>query len=582
MGKYQISNPNTGLSVNIEADRAPTMEEAEDFWNKRRESGHSELRSGLKRSGQSKEAVLQENAAKALGIPKEQFNPKKGAGRGIRAKIDFLRDEGDRVTYLKRSFGEDNVKSLNIDGKPATAYRDPEAEEWRLVDEIGLSLADVTSDIAGSVAPTVASVAAGLATAPSIVGSAAAAGAANLAVGSAQDAIARKALGFDINGGDILKDRAFESAIQVPIDMATMKMGKVLTGLVGKQGKDIAAKEIDDLIRSGYDVPSYARSGEKSLAQAKGLESKFPESKLAKTRETLRDDIAQDASSMFKGEPVDFKRSYEGIYNRTRDKYDQMLKSIERSSAKVSETGGRATSAKTATTLAEKKAVSDAKKIFSNELRRKVKDVAVGRTVSPEDVGQGLQSNIFDKMVKTRAQTKINFEKAYEGLRGVQTSGSEVADIFARHSDDAVRGVESEIISDLNARSVNASGRVINKLSDLENPVSFKQLNEIIQLVEVATKRGAAIPGFQAGKMRALSNSLRAERETLLNLAPKRARESFKKANEYFQEVDLKFRETDLDKLIKPELGESTSSAIESQLAGKPYAQPQLTSRHIQ
>jgi len=577
MGKYEISDPRTGLSVNIEAERAPTSEEAEEFWESRKESGVSELRQGLKRKGASKESILQENAAKALGIPKGQFNPKKGAGKGIRAKIDFLRDEGDRVQYLKREFGEGNVRSLNIDGNPTTAYKDPDAGEWRLVDEIGLSLADVTSDIAGSIAPTVATVASGVAAAPSIVGSGLAAGAANMAVGSTQDAIARKMLGFDIKGGDILKDRAFETAIQVPVDMLTMKAGRVLSGLVGRQGKDLAAKEMDELLKAGYEVPSYGRVGEKAIGQARTLESNFPKSQLAKNREMLRDDIAQDASSMFKGEPVDFQKSYGNIYNRVRSDYDKIAQSLDVASSRKEAANLAKGSAKSASSIAERKAASDAKKIFSDRLKSKIKSVAAPRLASPEDVGKSVQSNIFDKMVNTRAQTRMNFEKAYEGLRNVKTSGSRISDIFSRNTDEAIRGIESDIIGDLNAESVKKSGRVIDKLKDLDD-ITFKQLNDIIQLVEVSTKRGAAIPGFQAGKMRRLGDALRQERSALLDTAPKRAKTAFEKANTFFQDVDLKFRESDLEKLIKPELGDSVSGAVEARLAGEAYQQSSLKS----
>ena len=120
-------------------------------------------------------------------------------------------------------------------------YRDPKTKKMTMVDEMGASLADFTADIAGEAVTTAGAVGgaiAGTVLAPgvgTIAGATAGAALGGFLTGVTQDVASEVATGQEVDIGDITKRRGIETAIGVPIDLATAGVGRIFSrGLAGK------------------------------------------------------------------------------------------------------------------------------------------------------------------------------------------------------------------------------------------------------------------------------------------------------------------------------------------------------------
>ena len=83
----------------------------------------------------------------ALGVSEDKFNPDKGVPFGLRARMDALPTQSDRMAVLRSKYGEENVKSFNLNGADSIVFK--HEDEWRMADPIGFEFADFTADIAG-------------------------------------------------------------------------------------------------------------------------------------------------------------------------------------------------------------------------------------------------------------------------------------------------------------------------------------------------------------------------------------------------------------------------------------------------
>ena len=601
MPEYTIET-DTGLSLTLEADGELTEEDVRAFLKNRQKEAVLKMQEGPgftgerdkrgRRIKQKAKDYYSEYIPQALNIPEEKFNYSKGLPIGLRTQMDFLHTLTSQSALLRKEYGDDNVTSLNVGGKPALLYRDPKADEWRLADPLEFEFADFTADIAGDVMPIVAGGVAGalafLGTSPTapatagtgpIAAAAAAAAATEATAGTAQDVAAQKLLGIDMELGEIASRRAKEAAINFTIEAATLKAGKVIKALVGKQGVDQATKEVmavgDVLNRR---IPTYMQQGEEGIRRAQEIAERFPNSTPARFFEDIRGAASQRIVNEFGVEDLTEEAAdkilRDGLETTTRQLSDDMAninKSLDDLAARKETLKGLKEREITA------QAKKEAKELFDAEIQRKAKNITTKGAVSPEKTGLNLQRRMAQQYVDTEAASRRAFEDAYFQLNNVRASANELSGVFGKTKNQAILDSEDEVINVLAPGGRTASGRAVSSLDEIaDESITFKQLNELIQLIEEKTKRGAAIPGFNAGAYRKLADDLRKRRTTLLGRATPEARSAFNRANKQFRERVLPFRESDIFASIRPELGQSYQRAITDAVAGRKVVLPRL------
>jgi hypothetical protein len=215
------------------------------------EDGYTELSKGEQRK------KLSTLTARSMGVDDGDVDLEKGMGGWGRFKLSLLTDEKSKIDYLEKTYGRENLNIVDVGGKQKVLFRDENETKgkWSAVDEEGVSLADFTSDIAGEVIPTVTSVAGaigggllGSAAGPAgTVGGAVVGGALGEVAGAAQDVIARKLLGVDVNAGQIAESRGERALVGGVFDVATAGVTKmfkpVITKFVGDKILSTSVKE---------------------------------------------------------------------------------------------------------------------------------------------------------------------------------------------------------------------------------------------------------------------------------------------------------------------------------------------------
>ena len=89
-------------------------------------------------------------------------------------------------------------------------------------------------------------------------------------------------------------------AVNFAIDLGTMKAGKVFKGLLGKEGVDVASKEVAKTSEMlNRRVPTYMMQGEEGIKRSQDIASKFPDSTAAAFMEDVRDAAGQRVINEF-------------------------------------------------------------------------------------------------------------------------------------------------------------------------------------------------------------------------------------------------------------------------------------------
>ena len=605
MPVYNITT-DTGLLLTLEADGNITYNDVTAFLKNRQKvaleslaAGPQFRESGITSKGRRRRTMepskefYSRSIPAALNIPEDKFNYSRSLPFGLRSKLDFLQDQTSKSAILRREYGEDNVASLNLGGNPTLLFRDPETGEWSLADSMEFEFADITADIVGDILPVGAGILSGtaalLASSPTAVASvgtvplattAAASAAAEATVGAAQDVFAKKAFDLDTDLSEIRDRRAKEMAVNFAIDLGTMKAGKVFKGLLGKEGVDVASKEVAKTSEMlNRRVPTYMMQGEEGIKRSQDIASKFPDSTSAAFMEDVRDAAGQRVINEFgveelsaEGSDKIIRKGMGNMVKQTKDDIDKIQSSldnlaIEKASVQASTEG-----------QARSRASKEAKKAFDAELQRKAKNVVTTGDVSPEKIGLKFQQRMASKYVEIESASRKAFEDAYFKMQNARASASELSSVFGKIKNQAILDNEDDVIRVLAPTGRTASGRAVDSLEDIAGEsISFKQINELVQLIEQKTKRGAAKPGFNASSYRKLADELRKKRATLLNRASPEARKAFNAANKDFRNTVLPFRESDIFKSIRPEIGQNYSKAINSASRGENVVLPKLS-----
>ena len=353
MANFELQDNETGMKIRVSGENAPLEEDIPQLFAAARKNAAMQLSDGSFKMNADFSKVdkveqrkrVQKLAGAALGTSSDDIDVDSGMGLWERTKLDLLRDENSKMEYLEKKFGSENVNSLNVGGTNKMFYRDPKTKKMTMVDEMGASLADFTADIAGEAVTTAGAVGgaiAGTLLAPGVGTIAGATGGAALGgflTGVTQDVASEVATGQEVDIGDITKRRGIETAIGVPIDLATAGVGRIFSrGLAGKGANklisefDKAASRVDKLLEvEGARLPEVEalRTGLGSK-QASEIASARPRSKLAKELQSVRDRVGTLRESLEgrgrMGVSADeFNRISEGIANN----YKRLVGEVE-------------------------------------------------------------------------------------------------------------------------------------------------------------------------------------------------------------------------------------------------------------
>ena len=330
---FDITDDSTGQVLSLEGDNAPEAGDIPALFQQFRKGASDTLSEGKfkfdenftkrDKSGQNKE--IRSLVAQAIGVGDGAVDVEQGMGFIGRSKLSALSTEGDKIKHLEDTYGAENVKHLNIDGKDSLFYRDENETSgmFRIVDERGTSISDFTADllgfvpeVAGAVAGAAKGAALGTAIAPGVgtlVGGVLGAAAGGFTAGAAQDVAVRAASGEDIQLGEIAGRRGKEAAIGVVADVALLGTGRIASKFLRRAGLretagDAFADSVQAIKEAGGEVGETTglKAGGKALEREAEVAAARPSSKVAKIRESNRQSLINLADEMSgKSTPVE-------------------------------------------------------------------------------------------------------------------------------------------------------------------------------------------------------------------------------------------------------------------------------------
>lgn len=590
---YEITDPSKGLTLKVDAERAPTDDEAQEIIYNYRMDGLSRLAQreqwsrGNRRDKDRKEKIksgVVKDIEQSLGIGSGSFDIENGMPLIKRAVIDFLPTESDKVYAMQEQYGRENVTALTVRGDRKIVYRDPESNKWRFLDKFGLDIGDVTSDISGDIIPTSASIASGLAASSSgPFGMALSGGAGHAVSGGIQDVAARgiaKLTGNadQINLKEIAKRRAIEGALVTAIDYSTMKLGKFVLGVIGKEGADLSTAELKRLAQDGIDAPPYMLRGEKSAETATALAHKYPKSKVAKTLEEKRDNIAKRAQALMSGSDEALESGYKDAVRSIREDGEALNAALEKSVQSRKAATEAARESKQATASESKRALNEAKEEVAILERQKIDNLGGKSNFSPDKDGSVVQSRLMESFVKNKIQSGKLYDEASELIGDTATTYGSFMNRISRsiRMPEVIRDLEDEIISEVSPAISSRLGKAVNKMEDIADmPMSFAEVNAMLQSIRSrvpytgkGTLKSGATPDARAAHQAA--KSIEALRDSLLNKASPEARNAFKRAQDFYRETILPYDLRRPDSILRLEPGENINAYTEALLKGKP------------
>lgn len=400
METFDIEDSNTGMKIQVRGNRAPAQDEIPSMFATARKTAAASLAKGeykmtedfQKVSKPERREKIKQLSAAALGTSVDSVDVEEGMGVMGRQKLSFQPTPQDKMKQLEDDYGRENVTMLEIDGDAKMFYRDENETEnkWRIVDEVGFSLADVIGDTAGEVLPTAGAIAGGIAGAaggPAGIVAGSAAGYAGVA--SAQDVATRALSDEPIRPGDIAKRTAIETSIGAVADVATLKLG----GIVARRfGQDSGAKLLKSIQgaseRTGIELTAAQRIGKDTIESAQEIGGVRPQSRIGRLQAGQRDEIYARWKTALEGGEVDPTDAFATFVDDTvaanRSLVDEVAKT-------------------------NKKAAQD----LENVLQRDIDAVAAPR-VNMDQLGKGLRTNLLDPAQANISETS---KRLFTGLR---------------------------------------------------------------------------------------------------------------------------------------------------------------------
>lgn len=375
------------------------------------EDGFSELGKDDQRANMSK------GIARSLGLRDSEVDVTQGMGTYGRFKLSFQPTEQDKVKHLEDTYGRENIRAVEVGGKMKLLYRDENetGNQFRAVDEEGLSLADFLGDTAGEVLPTAGAIAGGVAgfAGGGFIGSVAGAAAGGALARGAQDIATRVVSGEDIQGGEIAGRVAKEAAFSAGVDVLTLGAGRIFSkfggkGLVDKATRGLA-KSTDDLADAGFATtlsPAQRTSGEAGDKFVTAISDRT-KSRGANLAATNRDTLGELESILSGGV------SGREAFAATSERIAQKLNNLQAGTETLNKKG--------------QSAIDDA---IQSEFAR----LSAPR-LNKHATGQGLRDTFIDPAVKNiEATSKANFEDFYvdAAAQNIRVNNSEITAAMKR------------------------------------------------------------------------------------------------------------------------------------------------------
>lgn len=610
---YNVENdPDLPFGIQINAPKNATQEELLQALNlKKKQIATAQQRINTYKSGRTgrnkisdeeERENLQALFATALGLTNSsQFNIDKGASFGDRIALDFLPTESDRRQYLEKKYGAPNVRYIRFRGKDVPVYKDPEDNRFRLVDEFGTSLLDFTADIAaeslalaasaGAVALAPATAGASLTSLPAALATAGISSAAYVGTKAASDVAARLAAGDDVDLEDIGKRRGMELLIQAPLDLATLKAGKILRGALPKEGKGVVVQEVKNIAdATGAIVPRQMISRSDRPEIARQVAEKAPDSNLGRLFELNRDLIAKKARELFSGDITGtIRNQYDEYLNRTRNSFNRITNKLDEVKKDITSVKGRSLST-TKSIIADR-----VQKGFQKDLM-----VKIDRLTAPEVIGMGLresgrfvQKKIFSQLHKLERQRQALYGKVNQLMETVPVTADELNNALNKAFNGIKDFKDFDFVADEGTRQILSKFRptkvkegILTSMEKLDEfadakSISFQQLDSIIKALDnsiVYTQKGVDISNPTQAALLTLRNNLDALRTAKIAEGGKDAKRAFQAADRFFKGTILPFRQRfDSEvKLLDGQKRQTIFEQLDAFEAGKRKTEPKM------
>ena len=484
-----------------------------------------------------------------------------------RKNLAFLTDPS-KDEYLKKKYGGQNVKTMNVMGAPVRLIND--GQGWFPVDRYDMTSKDFI-DVLGEVGPMVGSVAggiggAGLSKTPA--GTAIGSAAGYAAAGTLQDSLAKAVLGAGEGFRDSIMRRSTEAMIGLPIEYGVTKIGGALLRDVATMRKGAISERTklineagEFLAKEGYPT-SLARfasgsveSQEKMLRAAQNL----PNSKIGQ-------DFAFGAKRLaaFMDDSVSRQalpdRLYADAEKALKADHDLYLKQVAISDSATAETLRKSASEEMQRQMYKPKIDEGAAALYLKESLGKGKAVAEQAkkdvynsfyqeadsvvSVNPIELAEKLERSFYGG-----ASRPAEIQKVISNLRARPQNANKIIDL-QKQIDGGKLSPEAESIT----------RRKIQELEEISGPLSASQLDEQVRII-----RDQAPSGPVAGSG---ANELKRAASTAERVVTQFRDDVYKKQGLYDKWSDatnkyqnfLDYTQTDLAKILEGKLGKTMTS----------------------
>jgi len=424
-----------------------------------RENAQEQLNSGMYKYAEDRVTELSKDEqrsnmskymARSMGLGDEDVDVTQGMGTYGRLKLSFQPTEKDKVKHLEDTYGSENVRATEVGGKMKILYRDEQetGNQFRAVDEEGVSLADFFGDTAGTALPIAGAVGAaaltGGASIPLMAGAAALGG---LTAGVGQDTAVRAASGEDLQLGESFKRRGIEAAIGVPLDLVTGVGGKFIARRIAGGGARSMVDEVDralasvdkQLISMGsreLPKPEALRTGLGSQ-QASEIASARPSSKLAKDLQGVRDRMSEykelvSGRGRASASVEDFNRITEEVGNTYRGLVEEVGKFDKNLAKELEDQASR------------KLTSMSAPKVSTESVGTKIRQLIAPGVEKIDETNRANWTNLSNIGSQTRVPIRDITRAIDRGTSGFQRTELPKANAILRDLNKVLKGKEGE------------------------------------------------------------------------------------------------------------------------------------------
>lgn len=553
--------------------------------------GQEALRKGFKAlSGDRRKQALHQSTAQAMGIKPSELDSERGMGGIGRVQFKALPTPEDKLGFLDKTYGRENLNVVNIGGEEQFLYRD-EAEtggKWRRVDEEGVSLADWTSDIVGlapeiggAVVGGVKGALLGTAAAPGVgtaVGAVLGAAGGGFAGGVAGDVAARASAGQDIQLGEAAARKASEIPMNIGLDVATLGAGRFIgKPLMKAVGKTPAAQGIMDSMQSLKG--KYGLDLQETADVTKGLKARERAARragetggaLTKAKQSNIDEIAR-ASRVVDGveAPTTAASAIERMQSRVRSAYDTDIAESARLGSEITE--------------AYKTRAAQTQQALQYQLDNEIAGLRIPREFNPEVSAENFRGAMLAQRGRVGDASRAKFEK---GLSNMERSTIPAAQLQQKlgNTVDSLAGIVSDdaLVSGLSASKVTQLGKSVSKLEEMADAgevIPFRSLHNLKKSLDDASGYGAAQPSDNQLAARRAATKVRELVDKSLKDAGNRGN-AYRDANKFFQERMTPFRTKAIAPILAGDVAPGTFKETGEKLARKVVSDPEYVRQVI-